>query len=171
MSNKGELMPLEKQGLHKSNHIPSSCRYITSWKRKPEPARERCGSTQSFLKFCVISGSWEFADLFPPLGLSVGGRCPVRHSEAEWKASSSSMAQSSLNNFPPSRCSALFFPSLPWFVPPCSNAIYLTEPWMQPASCCRCRYIIRMSFRSSCFKFHNHWHQHFISDQMSKLFQ
>lgn len=115
------------------------------------------GSTRSFLKFCVISGSWESADLFPPLWVSVGGRCPVRHSEAEWKASSSSMVQSSLNHFPPSRCSALFFTSLPWFVLPCSTAIYLMELWMQPASCCRCGCIMWMSFRSGCFKFHNRW--------------
>lgn len=156
VSNKGELMPLEKQGLHKSNHIPPFCRYMTSRKRKPEPARESAaGSTPSFLKFCVISESWESADLFPPLWVSVGGRCPVRHSEAEWKASSG-MAPSSLNHFLPSRCSALFFPSLARFFPPCSNAVYLTEPWIQPASCCRCRCIITMSFRSSSFKFYNH---------------
>lgn len=66
--------------------------------------------------------------------------------------SSSSMAHSSPNHFPTSCRSALFSPSLPWFVPPCSSGIYRTEPWMQPASCCRRRYAqLRLKFHNHCF--------------------
>lgn len=156
VSNRGELMPLKNRDCTNQTTFHLLADISHPGKGSQSLWESAVGNTQSFLKFCVISGSWESADLFSPLWLSLGSCFPVRHSEAEWNVSSG-VARSSLNHFLPFRCSALFFPSLPWFVPPCSNAIYPREPWMQPASCCRCRYIIRMSLRSSCFKFHNHW--------------
>lgn len=156
--------PWNKQGLHKSN-IPPSRRCVPHPGRGSGSLQEReresaAGSTRSFF--------WSFVWYLGPGSLltyfhlrdsawAAAALSDILKQNEKLAAAAAAWFSLLLNHFPPSRCSALFFPSLPWFVLPCSTAIYLMEPWMQPASCCRCRYIMWMSFRSGSFKFHDHW--------------